>query len=733
MDVQDVLRFERTWAYACADTIAFMRSLPANCIHCIVTPPPYYGLRDYGVDGQIGLEETPQAFIAKLVDVFRECMRILHPSGVLWLNMGDSYCTGSKGRTHDFSKSMLHGGLKTQDACRRQPSKIHPGWKPKDMMGMPWRLAFALQETGWYLRSDCIWCLSGGTRVYAKTQKTEGPMTIKDLSRLDPKTVKLWNGQKWTQLLGVSRSPRTGTEIEIKLRSGERISSTRTHQWPTQRGLVLAGDLAVGDVIETCTLPEPENPDSPSNIRDDVGRFIGLYLAEGSMSGDTIQISGHMDESEERYGWLSQIAASYGGKCRVHYLDGKSSTVNIDCRVMNVLIEKYLSGRTSHDKRLSPVAWKRSNRFLTMLLQGYLEGDGHYDSRNDRWRLGFTRNYGLEADIRTLCARLDCSLTLNMNVSTCNGKEYPSHRGEIRFSRGVHHNQKERAEIVSIGNARAREFYDLGVEDEPHLFALSSGVLTHNSKTNAMPESVPDRPSKAHEYIFMLSKSPRYFYDQDSCRTPQKSLGKKHEGKSGYKDGHPSKKNGHANMTRQLHPGGAAVRTIWSMPVGRTKKKHFATFPKHLVRPCVRLGSSAKGCCPTCLEPWVRVVKKVRVATRPGTKSKVKVPSGWDTGKGSHGTIRKDGRRLASEVTGNRDPERHCTERIPIGWKQNCKCDEAEPVSCLVFDPFLGSGTTIQVAVEEGRRGFGVELNPEYCTYIDHRMATVQPCLFGRV
>src|SRR6185503_15748356 len=99
----------------------------------------------------------------------------------------------------------------------------------KDMIGVPWMLAFAMRDDGWYLRQEIIWCLSGGTYVYVRSQKGDMPMTIKDLHRLDPKTVKLWNGKKWTQLLGTSRSARKGTEIELVLRSGERISCTPTH------------------------------------------------------------------------------------------------------------------------------------------------------------------------------------------------------------------------------------------------------------------------------------------------------------------------------------------------------------------------------------------------------------------------------------------------------------------------------------------------------------------------
>ena len=130
----------------------------------------------------------------------------------------------------------------------------------------------------------------------------------------------------------------------------------------------------------------------------------------------------------------------------------------------------------------------------------------------------FTRNDALAADMRTLAARLDAHLVLNQSHATLAGKRFPIYRGELRFERSGHWNQKHTEEIVSIGKARCRVVYDLGVEDEPHLFALASGILTHNSKPNPMPESVKDRCTKAHEYIFLLAKSPRYYFDHEAIK-----------------------------------------------------------------------------------------------------------------------------------------------------------------------------------------------------------------------
>jgi len=144
-----------------------MRQLPDQSVHCCVTSPPYFGLRDYGHDGQIGLEPTPEEFVAKLVQVFREVRRVLRHDGTLWLNLGDSYAA-QRGGTHQPAETLAGGkGGKTQDGDRVNRDR-HDGYNPtrnaqaiglkhKDLIGIPWRVAFAFQADGWYLRQDIIW------------------------------------------------------------------------------------------------------------------------------------------------------------------------------------------------------------------------------------------------------------------------------------------------------------------------------------------------------------------------------------------------------------------------------------------------------------------------------------------------------------------------------------------------------------------------------------------------
>jgi DNA modification methylase len=137
--------------------LATLARMPDNSIDCCITSPPYYGLRDYGMDEQIGLEETPEAYVQKLVDVFREVRRVLKPTGTLWLNLGDSYNGSGKGG--DYGNSPLQRGNNQGKGDRDGGGKAIKikGLKPKDLIGIPWMVAFALRADGWWLRQDIIW------------------------------------------------------------------------------------------------------------------------------------------------------------------------------------------------------------------------------------------------------------------------------------------------------------------------------------------------------------------------------------------------------------------------------------------------------------------------------------------------------------------------------------------------------------------------------------------------
>lgn len=705
-----VLNKEHTNKIYCGDALELAKTLPDCSVQCMITSPPYWNQRDYNCEGQLGQEATPDEYVNNLVNLFRELHRVLRDDGTLWLNLGDVY----------ISKKC--GNL-----------------KPKDLAGMPWRVAFALQDAGWYLRSDAIWekCLSGGTIMYAKTQTSEAPMTIKDLVKLNPATVKLWNGKKWSQVVAwneVVPNPerkretqkrnsykyRTGkslplvSELEIHLRSGEKIGCTQEHKFPTQRGLVEAGNLKIGDVLDSCLLPEPSSPLTPKYVPDKIGWFIGLYLAEGSMSGKTIQISGHVKEID-RWERLKKLAHDYGCTFRLHVY-GNSASGNINGYSMVGLIDTYINGKLAKGKHLAPVCWKRSNVFLAQVLQGYLEGDGHFEVSNKRWRLGFTNNVELAQTLRTLSGRLGFSLRLKRTKNATNGKKFDGWRGSIKFETSNHWNTKFDTEIIKIEASRARKFWDITLKDEPHLFALASGVLTHNS--NCLPQSMTDRPTRSHEYIFLFSKKARYFYDQDAIREPvSETAGAKawrrifdptkqiKEAKlkdSGMKGGNDG--------IRKLNPLGRNRRTIWKIATQSYKGAHFSVFPEEIPRICILAGTSVRGCCPKCGSSHKRIIEKDNPKHEEGQTNSL----------------------YAKETTANRlaklrqaaraKGEEYVNRSITIGWQPTCE-HNLDPIPCVVLDPFMGSGTTAAVARKLGRSYIGFELNPEYIELAEERIA----------
>lgn len=755
----------------CGDVLAELRQIPDNSVQCCVTSPPYWGLRDYGTatwiggdpecdhagkpfatkcninkncsggndvknsmdrefyrescpkcgairkDSQLGLERTPEEYVANMVNVFREVRRVLTKDGTLWLNLGDSYLS-------DGTKEMsVKGGsgiqadqrAKNNDYRETTPTRNaryykNTNLKRKDLVGIPWRVAFALQADGWYLRQDIIWCLSGGTYLYVQSQKGETPMTVKDMARLDPSTVKLWNGEKWTQLLGVSKSKRMGDEIELVLRSGERISCTPNHRFETQNGLTEARNISVGDVLTSCRLPEPAKQRETALTL--AAWLCGIYIAEGSKSGDTIQISGHAKETS-RLELLTKIAHRFGGHI-THKIDGNNMSIRLYGKVLCAIIDEFVSGKTAKDKCFSTSVWQYSNFFIRVMVLGYLRGDGHMDLNNHRWRLGFIRNYNLERDLRVACARIGWQITLKLSTTKYNGKVFPTFRGEIRYRKSDHHNSKERGEVVEIRKARCRYVYDIGVADEPHLFALASGILTHNSKPNPMPESVTDRCTKSHEYVFLMSKSAKYYYDHEAIKEKANYDGRKDEvmkGSPKYADGFGPANGkqsiaavGHERWKHKDEDGNRLrnKRSVWSVTTKPYSGAHFATFPIGLINPMLLAGCPGEVCV-QCGKPRERIYEH----------------SGVDRERNQ--TIKTQKALAGVNPIHQLNGRDYVHAQIATDTLTDCGCN-AGFIPGTVLDPFMGSGTTAIAAIRQGKRYIGIDLNPDYCEIAKRRI-----------
>lgn len=236
------------------------------------------------------------------------------------------------------------------------------------------------------------------------------------------------------------------------------------------------------------------------------------------------------------------------------------------------------------------------------------------------------------------------------------------------------------------------------------------------NKPNPMPESVQDRCTKSHEYIFLLTKSERYFFDNIAIHEPVS--GTAHARGNGVNP--KSEQNAFGSRQNASFSGAVSglvsernKRSVWTVTTKPYSGAHFAVFPPDLIEPCILAGTSEHGCCPVCGAPWERVTEKERVATRPGNKTKVgRVGVHEDSPYHDHSGI----------ICGNRDPQRHCTSTKTVGWEPGCDCGHNDTVRPTVLDPFNGSGTTGEVARKNGCHYIGCELNPEYVALTRERL-----------
>ena len=219
------------------------------------------------------------------------------------------------------------------------------------------------------------------------------------------------------------------------------------------------------------------------------------------------------------------------------------------------------------------------------------------------------------------------------------------------------------------------------------------------SKPNPMPESVTDRPTESHEYILMLTKSARYYWDQEAVR--EKQTGNAHSrgrgnGDEDYNKARDSYK-GFSSTLKDL-PAGRNLRSVWSFPTKPFPEAHFAVFPEKLPELCIKAATPEVGCCAECGRPWVRITEKVNphsASWAPGTR---KAP------------IQASGQHGKTSIL-NTDIE---YDTKTTGWQPTCKCN-ADKVPSIVLDPFAGAGTTLWVAKKLNRKGIGFDISEEYC------------------
>jgi DNA modification methylase len=268
------------------DSLQMLKTLESESVQCCVTSPPYWGLRDYGVEGQLGLEKTPDEYVQKLVAIFREVKRVLKKDGTLWLNLGDSYAGGGRGGIGNAS--TLQGGQRNQNESRAEKvsvSKLGDGLKAKDLVGIPWLVAFALRADGWYLRSDIIWAKPNVMPESARDRPTRSHEYVFLLTK---SPIYLYNGDAIKEPLSAASAARYKHGFKDK-KTG------------TTKGLRVCGEAQPrGEVVPQVTLKTPTGRSKRSVWIVTTQAFKGAHFATfppklirpcvlaGSRAGDTV-------------------------------------------------------------------------------------------------------------------------------------------------------------------------------------------------------------------------------------------------------------------------------------------------------------------------------------------------------------------------------------------------------------------------------------------------------------
>ena len=478
--------------FHCADSFAFLRDMHAGEVDVILTDPPY----------------SP--------------------------HVHENLCSGSLVGTKNVPKYELPFAPLQSYAWLNDAVRITRRWV----------LSFCDVEAFGLIKGVCseayvrggIWyksnCLAGRTELYARTDAGDGPARLEHLVRLPPEKVQLWDGEKWTRVL--SWIPSTAAEsARVHLRSGQRISCTWAHLWPTNRGNVQTCALSPGDVIQMAKLPEP--PTIPNVFdNEDFGWLIGTYLGDGSRSGQMIQISFHKAETI-RFERLKRIAANFGATCSVYQTSENGATCNIFSPALLAVIDQHIgANHSAHTKYLMSPVWRKSNAFILGVMRGYLEADGSWREDAQIWQFQFCRNRALVRSLRTACARLGWDLRVTPSTVRGFEKDWPAYRAVLREGFSSHGNAKLPGEVIRVEKGWAENFWDVTVADAPNLFALSSGVLTHNS----MGQLTADRPATAYEGIALLHNP-----DLKKAWNGRGSYGIwRCNGTRGKKDRHPNEK-----------------------------------------------------------------------------------------------------------------------------------------------------------------------------------------------
>jgi len=688
-----------------------LKSIPDESCRCCVTSPPYWGLRDYANDEQLGMEDTPQEFVANMVKVFQEVKRILTPDGTFWLNIGDSYVsapTGSRGKCtgkdQGFGENHKHSGA----ALKRRDKRIK-GLPEKNLIGVPWRLALALQDDGWILRQDIIWakkncmpeCLSPDTQIFIKQNNKILRRNLKylwsqrdsihQLEIMSPtgwkKIKNIWETYKEVYSLDISNVEKIFASKEHKFSichdvrrnniENKEVGSIRSkNDWMTykpirefvqstdkyidlveiallqnEKKLYISGDssiiksrqprsspswneicnkyqypikktkfgyetplkrlmlknlipcdIAVGEkyYYKDKTIVSSSSKGKSScllKIDYNLGRLIGLYAAEGGTksgrSRGEVKLTFHKKEVEY-VNFVQKEVLKFGVKSNIKTV-GNYIDIRFNSILIATMLRYFVTGKCKNKCLNMDIILNTNIEFRKGILEGAVEGDG-----SSRVNNGFSYTSASEQlvdDMKTLASSLDiiCAKIKNKQFDKRSNKTHISYTTYTPYK-----NRKKRHDDtfaiyprkISKTNNKKKM---IDIEVDGGLFIIGDGLISHNS--------VKDRCTKSHEYVFLLTKQKTYFYDHKAIMEEAAYDGRKDtklKGSQKYEDGEflPGKnENTFHSQPHERWPNmidGKRMRnkrSVWRMNTAQFKGGHFAVMPIELAQTCIKAGS----------------------------------------------------------------------------------------------------------------------------------------------
>lgn len=606
------------------------RTIPLRdgCVQCVVTSPPYFGLRDYGSEDQIGLESSPDSYVVNIVRVFRELRRVLKDDGIVWLNLGDSYAGSNQtGGTNSLEQGKRRGRMFTHELSWQVRSG---GLKQKDLMGIPWRVAFALQADGWYLRSDVIWSKPNPMPESVQGSHWERhKITVDEYERLsglrylDERAGDDWAGHmpSLSEEKTVSRKAPLSTESEgYRDHPRVRVSADRAREASSREPIIIR-TAEQGEVRIHTQGPTNETASDSQVSRQRKGQSV----RRGSASTD----EGSSDTAGAAEAGQQKIQADGEGQGAV----------------------------------LSPVCQ----------AEGRDVGDG---AAVDGGGMARDRS-GAQGPVPLLPTEAE----------TDGGSCDPVEQGRPA------HEDEHCASVPAV------QFAQAGQVDRPVLVGCPGcpKCLDHHGWIFRLSAG---RPTKAHEYLFLLSKSEKYFYDAAAIAEPV-SAAMLQEMEQGY-EGLGLKDYGAAGVQ---NPSSVKARII-----ANARRKNEQSVDRR------KVGFNDR---------WDKI-ERYR-AMNPALARGGEKDSGHGPGRGDGGAPCNN----PNQLTRNRRTV-WTIPTMPYVGAHFATMPEKLVEPCilagsrfgdLVFDPFSGSGTVLAVAERLGRRAVGTDLNPAYHELAKQRTA----------